>query len=140
MEHVGITRVVCTAFWKFELPSPGASPRRRCCARLVRPAVGNEIVVFESVQLRLVVDWNSHARILDREHVVVVRRLEVFADVDLQRRLAVAEDVVRGAHARRDVVVAGHTVGPREGERRRRNCDAARTPFSPSGNQLHACS
>ena len=48
-------------------------------------------------------------------------------EADLQRRLAVAEDVIRGAHARRDVVVAGDAVGAREagaGEKgARRLCD-----------------
>src|SRR6185312_5311548 len=47
---------------------------------------------------------------------VVGRGLQVLADVDAQRRLAVAADVVGDADARRDVVVAGDTGRFREAD------------------------
>ena len=58
----------------------------------------------------------------------------------LNGRLAVAEHVVGEAHARRDVVepftpsVSGNTIGAEL------YGDVPRMPFSPPGNQLHACS
>src|SRR5207247_8584038 len=60
----------------------------------------------------------STGRIRNRVLRVVVRRLQILADVDLQRRPSVAEDVHRGAHARRDVVVTGDAVCSREEVRR----------------------
>ena len=46
--------------------------------------------------------------------ILVVRALQVLADVHLQRRLPSAEHVVRRAHARRDVIETFHTLGARE--------------------------
>src|SRR5439155_11496236 len=40
--------------------------------------------------------------------------LQVLPETHLQRGLAGAEQVERGTDARRDVVIAGHAVGPRE--------------------------
>ena len=56
-------------------------------------------------------------RVAGRVVLLVVRALEILADVHLQRGLAVAEDVVRRADTRRDVVVAGHALGFRERDR-----------------------
>jgi len=58
-----------------------------------------------------------------------LRRLQVFARVDLERRLAGPEDVPRQAHARREVVVATDTLslrighGSRKEDRRSENDD-----------------
>ena len=45
------------------------------------------------------------------------RALEVLPDIHLERRLAVAEDIVGGTHPRRDVVVALHALGAWQQER-----------------------
>ncbi len=73
---------------------------------------------------------------------LVVGRLQVLAEVHLQRRLAVAEHVVGGAHARRDVVDSPSRPSARGNvERRRPGTATARARRSrPPGNQLHACS
>src|SRR5688500_10256664 len=59
-----------------------------------------------------------HGRVVDGVDVAVERRLQVLAEADLQRGLAIAGQVVGAAHARRDVVVAAHALRAREGERR----------------------
>ena len=51
--------------------------------------------------------------------ILVVRWLQITPQVDLQRRLAIAEDIVRGAHSRADVVEAGHANRFRERDRGR---------------------
>ena len=50
---------------------------------------------------------------------VVRGRVEVVADIELQRRVAVAEDVVGDAETRRDVVERIDAGRPREADRRR---------------------
>ena len=80
---------------------------------------------------------NAERRVRSRSQVADAGALQVLADVDLQRRLAVAEDVIRGAEARRDVVVAGHAVGPREAGAGEEACSPA---ASTAGNQLHGWS
>ena len=69
-----------------------------------------------SVQLRFVVCWNVTAGLFDGVEAAVLRGLQVFAEVHLQRRLAVSEQIVGRAHARRDVVEAGDAILPREDE------------------------
>ena len=58
------------------------------------------------------------SRVHQRVAVLVVRALQILADVDLQRGLAVAKDVVRRARAGRDVVEPRHADGLRERHRR----------------------
>ena len=55
-----------------------------------------------------------HRRIVDGIEAPVLRGLQVPADVHLHRRLAVPEQIVGRAHARRDVVEAGDALLPRE--------------------------
>ena len=59
------------------------------------------------------------SRVHQRVAILVVRALQILADVDLQRGLAGAKDVVRRAHARRDVVEPWHADRIRERHRRR---------------------
>ena len=57
------------------------------------------------------------ARIVDGVGIPGPCALEVLPDIHLERRLAVAEDVVGGTHPRRDVVVAAHAFGAWKQER-----------------------
>ena len=59
------------------------------------------------------------AGLLLRVLAVVRRGIEVVAEIELQRRLAVAEHVVGRAEARRDVVERVDAWRPREADRRR---------------------
>ena len=83
--------------------------------RIHQIAIRNEIAVAVGPAAvgRLL---ERHRRIVDGVLVAVLRGLQVFADVHLHGRLAVAEEIVGGAHPRRDVVVAGHAVLSREDE------------------------
>src|SRR6185295_18345616 len=49
---------------------------------------------------------------------IVGRRREVASEIELHRRLAVAEDVVRGADAWRNVPIAVHPLRPLDRDRR----------------------
>src|SRR4030095_11554702 len=56
---------------------------------------------------------NAERRVGVRQQIADAGALQIFADADLERRLAIAEDVIGRAHAWRDVVVAGHAVRTR---------------------------
>ena len=107
------------------LIAPRAAFRLR--HRIHQIAVGHEVVVQVvpgAVRLHLKPRRRAAVPAVERrvpEDVVglVGGRLQVLAGAELQRGLAVAEQVVGRAHARRDVLVAAHAVGPGEGDRGR---------------------
>ena len=83
--------------------------------RIHQIAVRNEIMVaIGPAAVRRLLE--RHRRVVLRVESPVLRGLQVLAEVHLQRRLAVAEDVEGHAHPRRDVVEAGDAVLPREDE------------------------
>ena len=77
--------------------------------RIHQIAVRNEIAVAvgPAPRRRLL---ERHRRIVLGVEAAVLRGFQVFADVHLQRRLAVPEEIVGRAHARRDVVEAGDAL------------------------------
>src|SRR5262249_29655315 len=101
-----------------------AGRRRALRQRVPQIAVRNEIAVVVGPRARHIwvaerrggAAWNAERRVRIRYQIADAGALQILADADLQRCLAVAEDVIRGAHARRDVVVAGDAVGAREGD------------------------
>ena len=104
----GLTVVVLNGLPKFRLVhGPQTSPPLGLLssATLLVRLQSTAKLLFESVHRSVRRLLERDRRVRNRVMRVVVGRLQVFAHVSLDRRLAVAEQVVCGAHARRDVVI-----------------------------------
>ena len=83
-------------------------------------------------------DLGGLRRVVQRVPAVVRRRRQIVPEVELDRRLAVAEHVVGGAEARRDVVERVDPVGARERDRRGIEPRRDVVPLPSAGLKLHA--
>ena len=118
-------------------------PRRRSSRRWRPGSSGRNpatLVVVRVGPVAIGRGWYVTPGLLDCEHVSLFAGCRYLLTFTLQRRLAVAEQVVRRAHARRDVVVAGHAIRRGNVNGSEGTATARRRRSRLRGYQLQACS